>query len=122
MKVLCSEEHQLARAELHSQLQVEVERREGLEAEVSGNKEELRHLRWPQSSTELQTELHLCREELSRCRAQHLAQVAAKEEQVRILEQEASMRARLGAARGPDIQAVDTRCEGGLFFIASLYS
>ena len=31
------------------------------------------------------------------------------------------MRARLGAARGPDIQAVDTRCEGGLFFIASLF-
>ena len=57
--VLCSEEHQLARAELHSQLQLEVERREGLEAEVSGNKEELRHLRWPQSSTELQTELLL---------------------------------------------------------------
>ena len=64
------------------------------------------------SSTGLLTELH-CREELSRSRAQHLAQVAAKEEQVRLLEQEASMRARLGAARGPDIQAVDTRCEGG---------
>ena len=50
--------------------------------------------------------------------------MAAKEEQVRILEQEASMRARLGAARGPDIQAVDTRCDDELSFIASftLYS
>ena len=58
MTVLCSEEHQLARAELHSRLQVEVERREGLEAEVSGNKEELRHLRWPpQLQTQLLTEL-----------------------------------------------------------------
>ena len=39
---------------------------------------------------------------------------------MRILEQEASMRARLGAARGPDIQAVDTRWDGGLFFIVLL--